>query len=436
MSDRQSVQLRRVLGVGALTAYGVGDILGAGIYALVGAIAGIAGTSSWLSFAVALGVAAFTGLSYAELGSRFPHSGGESYFCERAFGRPEIALLIGWMVFCSGVTSLATVTRGFAGYVQGLWPAAPTVVVIIGFVLTIGTIAFWGIRQSSMTNIVCTVVETSGLVLVIVVGLVFLGRADVEAVPVPVAEPVSWTAVAQGSALAFFAFIGFEDIVNVADETKTPERSIPIALVSATMIAGILYIVVISVATSVVSPADLAASSAPLLEVIRRAAPAIPDLAFTVIVLFAVANTALLNCVMASRLLYGMSRQSLLPRWLGSVHLRTQTPHWAIVTVFAATLALALSGTLTLLAGVSGFVLLSVFATMNVSLLVIKSRERQRVGGFKVPRIVPLVGLLACLGLLLFVEPAAILGAAILVLAGLVLVAIRMISGTRKVQDG
>ena len=435
MSEPQSLQLRRVLGVGALIAYGVGDILGAGIYALIGAIAGIAGSSSWLSFAIAMCVAGITGLSYAELGSRFPNSGGESYFCQQAFRRQSVAWVIGWMVLCSGVVSMATVARAFAGYVQGLWPAASTAAIVIGFVLTIAVIAFWGIRQSSTMNIVCTMVELSGLMLVIVVGLVFVGRSVAEAPPAPMAAPVSWNAIAQGAALAFFAFIGFEDIVNVAEEVKTPERSIPIALITATVVAGTIYIVVVLVATAVVTPAVLAASTAPLLEVVRRAAPAVPDITFTIIALFAVANTALLNCVMASRLLYGMSRQRLVPQWLGAVHPRTRTPHWAIVIVFVAALGLALSGTLVVLAGTSGFVLLSVFATINVSLWVIKTRQGRRAEGFQVPRAVPIVGLLCCLGLLLFVKPAAILNGAIVVLLGLALAATRLVCSSPTAQD-
>lgn len=277
-------------------------------------------------------------------------------------------------------------------------------------------------------------VEVSGLLLVIV-GLVFLGRPVVEVPPEPITEPVSWNVIAQGATLAFFAFIGFEDIVNVAEEVKAPERSIPIALITATLAAGTIYIVVVSVATAVVPPADLAASSAPLLEVIRRTAPAVPDLALTIIVLFAVANTGLLNCVMASRLLYGMSRQHLVPQWLGAVHPRTRTPYWAIVTVLFAALGLVLSGTLVVLAGTNGFMLLSVFATINVSLWVIKSRQGRRAEGFAIPRAMPVVGVLFCVGLLLFVKPAAMLNGAIVILVGLVLVAFRLVSGSSTAKD-
>ena len=181
MTDTKPITLRRGLGFWALVVYGVGDILGAGIYALVGKIAGVAGSSSWIAFAVALGAAALTALSYAELGSRFPKSGGESHFCQQGFRSPRLALLIGWLVLCSGLVSVAAVSHAFSGYLLGLFPDAPFLakyVVIAAFMLILAGVNFWGIRQSSLVNIICTCVETGGLLLVIVVGVLFLSNGS------------------------------------------------------------------------------------------------------------------------------------------------------------------------------------------------------------------------------------------------------------------
>lgn len=425
LESGDNVKLVRSLGFWALTAYGVGDILGAGIYALVGKVAGLAGSGSWISFLVAMGVATLTGLTYAELGGRFPRSGGESYFCQQAFPWPWIAVLIGWLVFCSGTVSLATVARAFGGYAQALLPQLADWAVVPGFLVILAVICFWGIRLSSTTNIICTIVEASGLLLVIVVGLAFWGRnvgATIEASP---SEPTPWYLIAEGAALAFFAFIGFEDMVNVSEEVKSPQRNVPAAILTATFLAGAIYVLVVFVATLVVPADELSSSGAPLVHVVRRAAPWIPSWSFTMIALFAVANTGLLNIVMASRLVYGMAQQQLLPNWLASVHRKRRTPHWAILVILLVAVILALSGTLARLAGTTSTLLLVVFFTVNVSSIVLKRRDRQPVEGFRVPVAVPIIGAAASLALMAFVEPAAMFSAGVLVFIGLGLGAAR-----------
>ena len=428
MTQPTDHKLRRSLGLFALIAYGVGDILGAGIYALVGKIAGIAGPASWLAFCVALLVAALTALSYAELGRRFPRSGGESYFCQQAFRSPAFALLIGWLVLCSGIVSLATVSRALAGYLLQLFTASPPASIefatILLFLVVLGGINFWGIGQSSKANIVCTIVEASGLMLVIAVGIAFITRnvpAETATETIPAAWP-AWTAIGQAAAVAFFAFIGFEDMVNVAEEVRSPKRNMPIAIIAALLIAGTIYIAVVSVATAVVPAGELAASQAPLLAVVQRAAPAIPAWLFTAIALFAVANTGLLNFIMASRLLYGMSQQGLVPGWLGQVHSKTQTPHWSIAIVFLAAFALAVSGTLVYLAGTTSVLLLIVFLSVNIALVEIKRRSRGLRRGFRVPVVIPITAAAASAVLIFFVPPQSLLSAAIVIALGILLV--------------
>jgi len=431
MTDSKHPQLRRSLGFWALAIYGIGDILGAGIYALVGKVAGAAGSASWLSFTIALGVAALTAVTYAELGGRFPKSAGESFFAEQAFRKKGLALVVGWVVLCSGVLSLATVSVAFGGYMTGLIPGLPVPVTIIGILLLLAAINFRGMRESSATNIVATMVELTGLLIVIVAGALFLGRDDDASIAqtIEAGRGTDWTSIARGSALAFFAFIGFEDMVNVAEEVKNPERNLPNAILTALVVTGFIYLLVVFIATSVVPPATLASSEAPLLSVVQRSSTGIPDGLFSLIALFAVANTGLLNFIMGSRLLYGMSRQGLLPSWLGEVHGGRRTPHWAILTVLVVALMLALSGSLAYLAGTTSLLLLLVFFAVNSSLLVIKRREGRPLRTFCAPTAVPVLGAVTCLGLMPFVPQGSLLTAVAIVALGTLLVWTRRGSG-------
>ena len=424
MTDSHPPQLRRSLGFWALVFYGVGDILGAGIYALVGKVAGVAGSASWAAFSVALLVAGLTALTYAELGGRFPRSAGESFFTERAFGRPALALLVGWMVLSSGVLSLATVSVAFGGYMSGLVPGLPQAVTVGGILLLLAAINFRGMRESSTTNIVATMVELTGLLIVIVAGALFLSEDNDASISQTIAasSEVSWTDIARGAALGFFAFIGFEDMVNVAEEVKDPERNMPRAILVALVVTGFIYLLVVVVATSVVAPPALADSEAPLLAVVQQATHAIPDRLFTLIALFAVANTGLLNFIMGSRLIYGMSRQGLLPSALATVHPKRRTPHLAILTVLVVALGLALSGSLTYLAGTTSLLLLMVFFTVNLSLIVIKRRDRGTTRTFCAPAATPILGALTCLGLMPFVPRESLLTAGIILALGAALV--------------
>lgn len=402
-TEKPATRLQPRLGLMALVFYGVGDILGAGIYALVGEVAGMAGRYSWLAFLIALVVASFTGLTYAELGGRFPRSGGESHFCRQAFAQPWIARLIGWLVFCSGVLSLCTISRAFAGYLHVMMPDVSTGAIVVSLLLVLAVINFVGIHVSSAANIFCTVVESSGLLLVICVGLAFLTGQSEAPVPVPevgTSPPVGVIAVFQAASLAFFAFIGFEDMVNVAEEARNPRRDMPRAIIAAAVIAGILYIAVIVVATRVVSPETLGNSDAPLLQVVQTAAPWIPAWLFTGIALFAVANTGLLNFITASRLLYGMARDGLLPRVLGTVHSATKTPHWSILIVLLIAILLATTGTLAYLAGTTSILLLCVFVTMNVALIRLKRSGKLSPDAFSVPIAIPVFGVIVCCVLL------------------------------------
>jgi amino acid transporter len=435
---REPAGLRRALGRGALIFYGVGDILGAGIYALIGTVAGVAGPRAWQSFGLAMLVASFTALSYAELVRRFPHSSGEAYYCQQAFRRPEIAVFIGWLSLASGIVSMATAARAFAGYLLpsllglgGIGPETWRMIAMVAFAVLVAAITWWGIRQSSLVNIGCTVAEATGLLIVIAAGVWFLARAppDRNVVAEVTTTGEDWLAVTRGAALAFFAFIGFEDLVKVAEEAKRPERDMPIAILTALLAAGCLYVLVAWVATAVVAPAELKASRAALLTVVRVAVPHFPLWVFGVIALLAIANTGLLNFVMASRLLYGMARQGLVPRWLGEVSSQRQTPHLAIAVTLTLVLLLALSGTLGFLAGTTSVLLLLVFVSVNLSLVTVKLRDTDSGLGFRVPLAIPLTGVVASAGLVPCVPWRSLLTAAAIVAIGLVVAGVHRWAG-------
>jgi APA family basic amino acid/polyamine antiporter len=415
-----SGQLKRSLGTFALIIYGIGDILGAGIYVLIGKVAGAVGPACWLSFGVAFFVASITGLTYSELGTRFPHSAGESVYSLQAFRKRLLSYLVGFLVLLSGMVSMATVARGFSGYVQAVLPEMPEFLIIPAFLLVLAVINFWGIRQSSIINIICTTIEVAGLVIVIAAGMQYFGGVDY--LSVHPAEGVSvHVALLQGGILAFYAFIGFEDIVNVAEETQQPSKTIPRAITVALITTSVCYMLTAIAAVSAVPPSELSASSAPLMLVVERGFPDIPRELFTLIALFAVTNTALINFIMSSRILYGMSRKRLVSAVLGRIHLKRQTPYFAIMVTFVIVIVLALTEGLEILAQSTSFLLLSVFLLMNLSLIMIKTRSKTIRPPFRVPIWIPILGVTSCLILMFFVQLQALLTVFTLILVGIII---------------
>ena len=394
--------LRRSIGPVQLALYGLGSMLGAGIYGLIGQAAGLVGNAVWLAFAVALVAALLTALSYASLGSRYPRAAGSAYVTERAFGLPLLSFVVGLALVCSGLTSVATQSRVFAAnfaVLLGL-QAIPLWWLALGFLLVLAGIVFRGIRESMWVNVLCTLVEAGGLLLVIAVGFSYWGSVNYLEMPPAAAGQGDWLILLQGSVLTFFAFIGFEDTLNVAEEVRDPERTIPLGLILAMSAAALIYMAVAVTAVSVVPWAELAATPGPITEVVRRAAPILPPIVFTAITLFAVANTALVNYVTASRLIYGMAHQGLLPLRLGDVHADRRTPHIAIAALFLVTVPLALIGTIGELAAATVLLLLAVFAVMNASLVVLKRRRDEPRGRFEIPIILPALGAVVCLVLI------------------------------------
>jgi amino acid transporter len=392
--------LRQSIGPFQLFAYTLGGMLGAGIYGLVGRAAGELGSAVWLGFLVAMVAALLTGLSYASLGSRYPRAGGAAYVTGRAFAWPLLTWMVGLAVMASGLTSVATQSRVVAANLLELtgFAGVPAVAIALGFLLLVAGIVLRGIRESMWVNILCTAIEALGLVLVLVVGVGWWGTQDL--LETPTGEPIGLSFLMTGAILTFFAFIGFEDTLNVAEEARDPRRTLPIGIVAAMLTATALYIAVAITAVSVVPWRELAEAPGPLVEVMARAAPWFPPWGYAAITLFAVSNTALLNYVTASRLMLGMARQGLLPAPLARIHPRRRTPHVAIIALLPVLVALVLAGDIGQLASATVLLLLAVFTVVNLALLVLKRRPGEPHGGFEVPSLVPVGGALVCAALL------------------------------------
>jgi amino acid transporter len=356
----------------------------------------------WLAFVVAMVAALLTALSHASLGSRYPRAGGAAFVTERALGMPLLSFVVALAVVASGLTSIATQSQVFAvnlASVVGLVVVSAWAIAI-GFLLVLTGLVLRGIREAMWVNFACTLIEAAGLLLVIAVGTPYWGSVDLLQTPDPLRQDMLIVLVFQGAVLTSFAFIGFEDVLNVAEECRDPQRTTPVALIAAMVIDASIYVAVAITSVSVVPWQELAAAPGPLTEVMRRAAPAIPVAVFAGITLFAVANTALVNYVTSSRMVYGMARQGLLPAALGRVDALTRTPHLATLALLLVLIPLAFFGSIAELASASALMLLVVFAIVNGALFILQRRPGEAKGKFEVPRWVPATGTAICLVLI------------------------------------
>ncbi|MEJ2346897.1 MAG: amino acid permease [Gammaproteobacteria bacterium] len=393
--------LQRSLSWPSLAFYGLGNILGAGIYVLVGKVAGVAGPYTPWAFLIALVLALFTALSYAELASRFPFSAGESVYLQEGLGVPFLSVGVGLLIVLAGVLSSAAIVQSFVAYLEVFVsvPRLPAVAVVVAL---LGGVAAWGISASVRVAVLFTVLEIAGLVLVIGAGSGALAQLPERAAQLR--PPLTWDAwhgLLFGALLAFYAFIGFEDMVNVAEEVKAPERAMPAAIITALAVAAVLYILVALVAVLAVSPQQLAASNAPLALIYHSATGRAPVLV-SVIALFAVINGALIQIIMGSRVLYGLSAQGWLPPLLSRIHPRRHTPVLATALVAAAVLVLALSFSVQGLAEHTSLVILLVFVLVNWSLWRVKRRAPRPAGVRVFPAWVPVAGGLSSAAFVLF----------------------------------
>ncbi|MGJ7441972.1 APC family permease [Aquipuribacter sp. MA13-6] len=419
--------LRRSIGFKLLLLFILGDVLGAGIYALIGTISAEAGGAVWLPLLVALGMALLTAFSYAELVTRFPQAGGAAVFVQRAFGRPLLSFLVGFSMLAAGVVSAAALSLAFAGDYLAEIVALPAVPVAVAFLLVVMALNLRGIRDSLRANVVMTVVEVSGLVLVVVLAATVLGAGGGDLSRAVDVEPgaAGAGAVLGAAVIAFYSFVGFEVSANVAEEARNPRRDYPRALIGALLIAGLLYVLV-GLAVSVAAPqAPDGSGSAPLLDVVAASPVPVPEAAFAVIALVAVANGALLTMIMASRLTYGMAREGLLPSVLGRTAWVERgegrgTPAVAVVVTTAVAVVLAATGTIATLAATVVMLLLVVFGAVNVAVLVLRRRpDEGEADHFRTWWPVPLLALVSCV-VLAAQQPVDVwLRAAVMLLVGL-----------------
>ncbi|QNN53130.1 APC family permease [Nocardioides mesophilus] len=411
--------LKRVLGPKLLLLFIVGDILGAGVYAVTGNIAGEVGGVAWLPFLVAFTVATLTACSYLELVTKYPQAAGAALYAHKAFRLHPVTFLVAFTVVCSGITSASTSSNllaanllaGLDATVGGV-PTSTTAVLLVAlaFMLVLAAVNLRGVGESVKFNVVLTAVEITALAIVIGVGFSVMVTQGVDVRQVVTFESAGdrgmFAAVTVATAIAFFSMVGFEDSVNMVEETKEPERIFPRTMFTGLGIVVVIYMLV-AVSVVMVLPLEdiqgFEGETGILIEVVRTGVPGFPvDTVFPFLTVFAVANTALINMLMASRMIYGMARQDVLPRSLGKVLPRRRTP-WSGI-VFTTVIALGLITVVTLqaessiveaLAGTTGLLLLVVFSVVNVACLVLR-RDRAATPSFRAPTAVPLIGAVAC----------------------------------------
>ncbi|WP_277500880.1 MULTISPECIES: APC family permease [unclassified Nocardioides] len=412
--------LQRVMGPGLLLLFIIGDIVGAGIFAITGSVAGQVGGVAWLPFVVAFAIATVTACSYLELVRKYPQASGAALYVHKAFGMHFVTFIVAFTVMCSGITSASTssslVATNLLQGLDGVFGGVPTgtvatLVTALAIIVVLGLINLRGVGESVKFNVVLTLVTVLALAIVIGIGMwtAVSGEGDLGRIVVFESEGDKnlFAAVTVATAIAFFAMVGFEDSVNMVEETKDPMRIFPRMMLTGLGICVLLYILVAVTVVLVIPIDDIANPENPnagiLLDVVRIGAPGIPvDTIFPFLTVFAVVNTALINMLMASRLVYGMARQGVLPRALGHVLPGRRTP-WAAI-VFTTLLAMGLityvrlqDGTSIVgaLGGTTALLLLAVFAVVNVCVLVLR-RDPTPEGAFRVPTVLPVVGAVAC----------------------------------------
>ncbi len=429
-------ELRRAIGPKLLLLFIVGDILGGGIYALVGEVGGETGGAIWIAFALALVMAAFTAGSYAELVSKYPRAGGAGLYVHKAFNLSLISFLVAFAVAMSGITSAAALSRAFGGDYLREFVDIKVVIAALSLIVLIALVNFRGISESVKLNVGFTLVEIGGLLLIVLISIVAVGQGDADlGRSFEVKEDATLLGAAlAGAALAFYALIGFEDSVNISEEVKNPTSVYPKVLFAGIAIAGVVYLLVTIGASAVVPTEDLTKSSGPLLEVVEQGPLGIDTKLFSAIGLLALSNGALINMIMASRLLYGMSREGVLPKPFAAVHSGRRTPWVAIIFTTLVAAGLIIEANLEKLAATTVALLLLVFTVVNISVLVLR-RDRVDYEHFVVPWPIPVLGVAVSITLMTQVAGEDWARAGILIGIGLVLWAINY-AAVRKFGSG
>lgn len=396
--------LNRAIGPKLLILFVIGDILGTGIYATTGKVAGKVGGALWVPFAIGFVVAILTAASYVELVGKYPKAAGAALYTQKAFKVPFLTFIVAFMVMASGLSSASAAARAFSGdYLSELTSdALPPTLIAILFILALAALNLRGVSESVKTNVVLTLVELTGLAIILAIGAYAVLSGDGEPSRLTDFEAGDGTAYALmtgvlgATALGFFAFVGFEDSVNMAEETKDPTRTFPRAIFIGVAVTGTIYVLVALVSSLLVDYKVLEGSSGPLLEVVKAGGIDFPHKLFALIALFAVTNSALINIMMASRLCYGMANERILPRAMGRVLSRRRTPVVGIVFVSLLAIGLVSTGEIEGLGDTTAFLLLCVFAVVNVAVLVLR-RDPVEHKHYRAPTVLPVLGAITAL---------------------------------------
>ncbi len=371
----ESKGLKREIGLGGAVAYGVGLIIGAGIYTLIGVAAGGAGNAVWLSFAITAMIASFTGLSYAWLSTLYPASGAEYVYVRESFRSEFWAFIVGWLVILSSLLSCATVALAFGGYLRH-YVDLPDEISAILIILLLFLVNYLGIRESVRAYVILTAVEAFGVVLVILLALPYFGSVNYFQAPEGFAGIISTVAI------VFFAFLGFEGLAKIGEETKDPRRTIPRALLISLLISTVLYILLAIAVVSVVPYGELAASRSPLTDVASRTQVPFASDIMSLIALIATSNSVLLIQLAASRITYGIAKEDSLPKVLKRIHPVRKTPWVAASFVMATSALFTLFGDLEVVVSIANSTIFLVFFAVNASLLKV-FWNRSRLAGSK-----------------------------------------------------
>lgn len=389
------VGLKRDVSLVTAVLYGVGIILGAGVYALVGQAAALAGNSLWLSFVIAAAVSAFTGLSYMELISMFPKSAAEYVYVKNAFKNKALAFNVGWIEIFADVIATSAVALGFAGYFNAIF-GTPIVITALALVAIMSFINFWGIKESARLNTVFSIIEILGLVFVIIISFAFghYGTVDYMEMPYGIAGTLS------AAALIFFAYIGFEDLANISEEVKNAKKNVPKALMFSLIITTVIYVLIGTAIVSIVDWQELATSNAPMAYAVSVV---LGDQAFvimSIIALFATANTVLVGVIVGSRAFYGMSSGGSLPKILSRVHGKRHTPWVAVIVTMLLSMVFILFGHIDIVAGITDLGTFYIFIFVNAAAIALRYKMPKAKRMFKMPLNIGKFPLLSLLGLL------------------------------------
>lgn len=424
---QQSEQLNRSITGKLLFFYVLGDVLGSGIYALVGVMAAEVGGAFWTSFLVGISVALLTGFAYAELITKYPQAAGAALYVNKAFRSRSLTFIVTFCMLSASIAAAGALALVFGGDYFKSFIDLPTSLVAVGFIIVLALLNFRGITESVWATVLMTLVEFTGLLIVLLVGAVVIGSGDADlSQPFQFNEGNTALVILGGAAVAFFAMTGFENAANVAEETHNPSKVFPRSLIGGMAVAGLLYLLV-SFTASMVAPLDrLASSDSALLEVVKAGPIPIPALVFSAIALVAVTNTTLVALVAQSRIMYGMGRQGIVPRMFSRTHSSRQTPWVAILFTTSIVLVLLLTADVEKLANVTVLFLITVYGMVCLAALVLR-RDAVSHSHYTAPRALLYGGLVlnaALLGYTAWTEPEALLysGGMLVVGAGLYLV--------------